>query len=93
MDACSNETNETEEEIRLEPIDYELAVSRKLDKDVLECVDKISEEANSYFDSRVLGFERLSYILSLCGISIKLYGSCACGIAVKNSDIDAAIGE
>ena len=53
----------------------------------------ISTEANSYFPSRVLAYERLHYILSLCGIGINLYGSCSSGIAINNSDIDAALDE
>ena len=27
------------------------------------------------------------------GIKVKLYGSCACGIAIKNSDLDIALSE
>lgn len=37
-------------------------------------------------------FERIQYLLHLYSIDIKLFGSCANGIAIKNSDIDIAVG-
>ena len=74
-------------------MDTQTVIQGKLEKDLIDCVDLISEQANSYFPSRVLAYERLHYILSLCGIGINLYGSCASGIAINNSDIDAALDE
>ena len=38
-----------------------------------------------------MAFERIQFLLQLYAIPIKLFGSCANGIAVKNSDIDIAI--
>ena len=53
--------------------------------------DTISEEANEYFQRRIVAFERIQFLLNHYSIPIKLFGSCANGIAVKNSDIDIAI--
>ena len=50
-------------------------------------------KANQNFEGRVLGFERLKFIMDSIGAEIKLYGSCACGIAIENSDVDVAIAE
>ena len=55
--------------------------------------DEISDVANLYFESRVVGYERLFHVLSLYGIGLKLYGSCACGIAIGNSDLDTVVDE
>lgn len=53
--------------------------------------DKTSEEANRYHERRVIAFERIQYLLAFYNISIRLFGSCASGIAIKNSDIDIAV--
>ena len=53
--------------------------------------DQISEEANKYYERRIIAFERIQFLLQFYSIPIKLFGSCANGIAVKNSDIDIAI--
>jgi DNA polymerase sigma len=60
---------------------------------VLECTDLISEVSNKFHEKRVLAFERISAILRLYGVSCKLFGSCASGITIKDSDIDIAINE
>lgn len=41
----------------------------------------------------MLAFERLKYLFEFYGIFIKLYGSCACGIAIENSDLDVAVDD
>ena len=51
----------------------------------------IANEANFYHDARVVAFERIKFILELYNVPIKVFGSCANGIAIKNSDIDIAI--
>jgi DNA polymerase sigma len=65
----------------------------KLDKDIAELTDTINEEANEYYENRVLGYERLRHIMVYIGIHPKLYGSCCVGLAIKNSDIDVTIKE
>ena len=47
--------------------------------------------SNSYADRRVLAYERIKYLLESYGLTIKLYGSCACGIALETSDLDIAV--
>jgi predicted nucleotidyltransferase len=64
---------------------------KKLEEDVQDCADFISQEANAGFNRRVLGFERLRTLLGLYELPVRLYGSCACGIVVKNSDVDIAV--
>ena len=88
----SNDTNETDagKDRKIELNTGELATT-KIDRDILEYSDRISERANSYFERRVLAFERLKYLLEWYGIEIRLYGSCACGIAIENSDLDVAV--
>lgn len=44
-----------------------------------------------YHNARLIAFERVKFILQIYNIPIKLFGSCANGIAIKNSDIDIAI--
>ena len=39
----------------------------------------------------MIAYERLQFMLMVWGIPIKLFGSCASGIAIKNSDIDVAV--
>jgi non-canonical poly(A) RNA polymerase PAPD5/7 len=39
----------------------------------------------------VVAFERIQFLLSFYNISIRLFGSCASGIAINNSDIDIAV--
>lgn len=51
----------------------------------------IASEANFYHDARVVAFERIKFVLECYGVPIKVFGSCANGIAIKNSDIDIAI--
>lgn len=53
--------------------------------------DHISESANQFHERRVIAFERIQFLLQCYNIPIRLFGSCASGIAVKNSDIDIAI--
>lgn len=55
--------------------------------------DIISEEANQYYERRIVAFERIRFLLQYYSVPIKLFGSCANGIAVKNSDIDIAIDQ
>lgn len=90
--SCTSEP-ETEYWEENEAYEVERLIVRKLEEDVLECADWISEEANTFFQQRVLSFERLRCLLALYDLPIQLYGSCACGIAVKNSDVDIAVDE
>jgi predicted nucleotidyltransferase len=39
----------------------------------------------------VIAFQRIQFLLQYYNVPIKLFGSCASGIAVRNSDIDIAI--
>jgi len=55
--------------------------------------DIISEEANQYYERRIVAYERIQFLLQYYSVPIKLSGSCANGIAVKNSDIDIAIDQ
>lgn len=55
--------------------------------------NSISEEANLYYQRRIVAFERVQFLLQYYQIPIKLFGSCANGIAVKNSDIDIAVDQ
>lgn len=57
----------------------------------MEVADSISEIANSYSPYRLVAFNRIQYLLSALGISIKIFGSCATGLALANSDIDLAV--
>lgn len=59
--------------------------------DIKEFINFVANEANTYHNARVVAFERIRFILECYGIPIKLFGSCANGIAIKNSDIDIAI--
>lgn len=61
----------------------------KLNEELQEISDKISEEANEFHDRRIIAFQRIQCLLPY--IEIRLFGSCASGIAVRNSDIDIAI--
>ena len=38
-----------------------------------------------------MAFERIQFLLSFYYIQIELFGSCASGIAIQNSDIDIAV--
>lgn len=38
-----------------------------------------------------MAYERIQFILGMWKIPIKLFGSCASGITIKNSDIDIAV--
>lgn len=40
-----------------------------------------------------MAYERIQFLLQYYSVPIKLFGSCANGIAVKNSDIDIAIDQ
>lgn len=51
----------------------------------------IAKEANFYHEARVIAFERIKFILQWYSVPIKVFGSCANGIAIKNSDVDIAI--
>lgn len=57
----------------------------------MDISDLISEQANEFHERRVIAYERLQFLLHYYHIPIKLFGSCASGIAIKNSDIDIAI--
>lgn len=59
--------------------------------DLIEVADSISECANSYGPYRFVAFHRIQYLLSSWGVSIKIFGSCATGLALANSDIDLAV--
>jgi DNA polymerase sigma len=63
----------------------------KLNEELQEISDRISEEANEYHDRRVIAFQRIQFLLQYYNVPIKLFGSCASGIAVRNSDIDIAV--
>jgi predicted nucleotidyltransferase len=41
----------------------------------------------------MLAFQRIAAVLRLYAITCKLFGSCASGIAIKDSDIDIAISQ
>jgi predicted nucleotidyltransferase len=59
--------------------------------DLQEYSDLINEEANQFYERRIISYERIQFILGLWNIPIKLFGSCASGITIKNSDIDVAV--
>lgn len=63
----------------------------KLKGDLTEMADSISELANSYSNYRLVAFNRMAYLLNAYGVSIKIFGSCATGLALANSDIDLAV--
>lgn len=65
----------------------------KLEQDITDCSDWISDNANDFFERRVLAFKRVESLLQLYEVPVKLYGSCASGIAIENSDVDIAIDE
>jgi predicted nucleotidyltransferase len=44
-----------------------------------------------YHDRRIIAFERIQFLLSYYYVNIELFGSCASGIAIRNSDIDIAV--
>lgn len=89
----SNETNETEYKEEKFDINIQDLAMNKLEQDILDCSDWISDTANEFFERRVLAFERIQSLLHLYEIPVKLYGSCASGIAIKNSDVDIAIDD
>lgn len=39
----------------------------------------------------MVAFERVQFLLSFYYVGIELFGSCASGIAIQNSDIDIAV--
>jgi hypothetical protein len=51
----------------------------------------INEEANQFYERRLIAYERIQFMLGMWKIPIKLFGSCASGITIKNSDIDIAV--
>lgn len=51
----------------------------------------INVEANEFYERRVIAYERIQFMLGMWKIPIKLFGSCASGITIKNSDIDIAV--
>ncbi len=53
--------------------------------------DHSSEQANEFHERRIIAYERIQFLLGYYQIPIKLFGSCASGIAIKNSDIDIAV--
>ena len=46
-----------------------------------------------FYYRRLLAFERVQAIFYIYNLPVKLFGSCANGIAIKNSDVDIAIDE
>ena len=64
----SNETNETEIKDNKCEVNIKEISTEKLERDILGYSDIISEVANSYFERRVLAFERLKYLLKAYGI-------------------------
>ena len=68
----------------------ELSISL-ITEELQEFADKISQEANLYHDRRMVAFERIQFLLSFYYVQIELFGSCASGIAIQNSDIDIAV--
>jgi predicted nucleotidyltransferase len=62
-----------------------------LNSQIQEYSDLINEEANEFYDRRLIAYERIQFILGMWKIPIKLFGSCASGITIKNSDIDIAV--
>lgn len=59
--------------------------------DLVEVADSISECANSYGPYRMVAFNRILYLLRAWSVGIKVFGSCATGLALANSDIDVAV--
>ena len=70
-------------------IDIRQIIFGKLNQDIVDYCDSISDEANEYHVRRMVAFERIQSVLHQ--LPIKLFGSCANGITIKNSDIDIAI--
>ena len=68
-------------------------VMNKVEDDIINCSNLISENANLHFEQRVLAFERIQNILHVYQIPVTLYGSCASGIAIEQSDVDIAIDD
>ena len=64
-----------------------------MEDDLEECTNLISEQANKWHDARVKAYRRVSSIFNNCGIGTKLFGSCACGLAIGCSDVDIAISD
>ena len=38
-------------------------------------------------------YNRLEHILRCVGVTVKIYGSCCVGLAIKNSDVDVTVSE
>lgn len=57
----------------------------------MNLADEINEEANQFYENRMLGYERLRHILACINIFPKLFGSCCAGLALRNSDVDVMI--
>jgi DNA polymerase sigma len=77
--------------IDIPEIDYHSEIVTLLNSQIQEYSDLINEEANEFYDRRLIAYERIQFILGMWKIPIKLFGSCASGITIKNSDIDIAV--
>ncbi len=82
LGGLSDETNETEYPNELN-LDIEELIRLKLNSDIQDFADEISEKANLFFDRKVEAFSRLEYLFeAYFETEIHLYGSLACGLAV-----------
>lgn len=89
----SNDTNETDIEAVDRFTDKIAELTRyKLELDLEEFGNILSEKANKYFKHREIAFNRIQYILQPYRVGLHLFGSCCNGIALEKSDVDIAIG-
>jgi|JI6StandDraft_1071083.scaffolds.fasta_scaffold120438_1 DNA polymerase sigma len=63
----------------------------KLESDLEEFADKLSDRANLHFKHREVSFNRLQHTLKPYGVELLLFGSCANGLALERSDVDVAL--
>lgn len=68
-------------------------MENKLEDDLEEWTNSISESANKLHEARVKAYRRVMEFFGIFSVKTKLFGSCACGIAIDSSDVDMAIGE
>jgi len=88
----SNETNETDIETFDRLTDKVLELARfKLENDLEEFADMLSDRANLHFKHREVSFNRLQHTLRPYGVDLLLFGSCANGLALERSDVDVAL--
>jgi predicted nucleotidyltransferase len=74
-------------------VEKEKLINRKIEENIIKLSEEIFQEAREYEDQRALAFDRIQVLLFMHKVGIRLYGSCANSIAIKNSDIDIAIEE